>query len=130
MAYVIFDFVLMLHVFRSNHHCSDWKFHKFHRKTPVLGSLFFLEMMKLLKDICSAWVKVDVHSANVSYANDAICWGFFFQSTFEANKMFCLLGKFVIFMKQPLKYVQQNSYQDFWSYTLYIIWQGVHPLVK
>ena len=55
---------------------------------------------------------------------------FFFQSTFEANKMFCLLGKFVIFMKQPLKYVQQNSYQDFWSYTLYIIWQGVHPLVK
>ena len=29
----------MLHVFRSNHHCS-WKFQKFHRKTPVLESLF------------------------------------------------------------------------------------------
>ena len=29
----------MLHVFRSNHHCS-WKFHKFHRKTPVLESVF------------------------------------------------------------------------------------------
>ena len=26
-------------IFRSNHHCS-WKFHKFHRETPVLESLF------------------------------------------------------------------------------------------
>ena len=43
----------MLHVFWSNHHCS-WKFHKFHRKTPVLESHFFLKMMKLYKGICSA----------------------------------------------------------------------------
>ena len=51
----------MLHVFRSNHHCS-WKFHKFYRKTAVLESLFkkvadhcfSLKMMKLYKDICSA----------------------------------------------------------------------------
>ena len=29
----------MLRVFRINYHCS-WKFNKFHRKTPVLESLF------------------------------------------------------------------------------------------
>ena len=45
----------MLLVFRSNHHCF-WKFHKFHRKTLVLESLFFLEMMKLYNNICFAWI--------------------------------------------------------------------------
>ena len=59
----------------------------------MLESLFFLEMMKLYKDICSAGGKMDLHSANVS---------FFFQSTFEANEMFCLLNKFVIFTEQKL----------------------------
>ena len=42
LIYVLCNFLLhnnMLHVFKSNHHCS-WKFHKFHRKTPVLESLF------------------------------------------------------------------------------------------
>ena len=72
MPYVIFYYI-MLRVFRSNHH-SSWKFHKFHRKTTVLESLFFLEMMKLYKDICSAWIKVDLHSVNVSHVNDAIHW--------------------------------------------------------
>ena len=41
-----------MRVFRNNHHCS--KFDKFHRKTPVLEFLFFLKIMKLYKDICSA----------------------------------------------------------------------------
>ena len=36
---------------------------------------------------------MDLHSANVS---------FFFQSTFAANEMFCLLNKFVIFTEQKL----------------------------
>ena len=45
----------MSRVFKSSHHCSQ-KFHKFHRKTPVLESLFFLKIMKLYKDICSAWI--------------------------------------------------------------------------
>ena len=54
----------MLHVFRSNNHCS-WKFHKFHRKTPVLESLFFVKMTKLYKDISSASIihtsaKIDI----------------------------------------------------------------------
>ena len=46
---------------------------------------------------------------------------------FYVNEVFCLLNKFVLFMnqKQPLKCVWQNSYLDLWSYTLYIIWQGV-----
>ena len=55
MPYAIFYYVIMLHVFRSKHHCP-WKFHKFHRKTPALESLFFLKMMKLYKGICSAWI--------------------------------------------------------------------------
>ena len=38
MLYVVFLLHNMLCVFRSKHHCS-WKFHKFHRKTPVLESL-------------------------------------------------------------------------------------------
>ena len=95
----IFYYIIMLHVFRSNHHCS-WKFHKFHRKKTALESLFFSEIMKLYKEICSAWMKVDLHSANVSRANDATHWQFFFQSTSEANKMFFLLNKFVIFTNQ------------------------------
>ena len=44
----------MLLVSRSNHHCF-WKFHKFHRKTLALESLFFLEMMKLYNGICYVW---------------------------------------------------------------------------
>ena len=65
-------------------------------------------------------------------------------SPFEANIMFCLLNKFVLFTSQkpPLQcvrqnsyldlvsYVPQNSYLDLASYTLDIIWQGIHLLVK
>ena len=56
----------------------------------------------------------------------------FFQSPFEANKLFCFLNKLVFFNnhRQLLKCVKQNSYLDLWSYTSYIIWQGVHILVK
>ena len=46
-------------------------------------SLFFsLEMMKLYKDICSAWIKVDLHSVNVSHANDAIHWQIYIFSIY------------------------------------------------
>ena len=41
LIYALHNFLLrnnILRVFRSNHHCSG-KFHKFHRKTPVLESL-------------------------------------------------------------------------------------------
>ena len=46
--------------------------------------------------------------------------------------MFCLPNKFVLFSnhKQPRKYVWQNSYLDLYLNTLYIMWQGVHLLVK
>ena len=42
------------------------------------------------------------HSANVSSATNAIRWRFFFffQSQSEANEMFCLLNKFVLFTNQ------------------------------
>ena len=103
MPYVIFHYVLMLRLFRSNHYCS-WKYPKFHRKTPVLESLFSLEMMKLYKDICSAWIKVNLHSANVSHMNDAIHWQLFFFSIYNWGKH-NILNKFVIFInqKQALK---------------------------
>ena len=41
LIYALYNFLCnnMLRVFRSNHHCS-WRFHKFHRKTLVLESLF------------------------------------------------------------------------------------------
>ena len=50
LIYAIHNFLLrnMLHVFRSNHHCS-WKFHKFHRKTLVLESLFSLRWWNYIK---------------------------------------------------------------------------------
>ena len=54
--YALCNFLLyILRVFRSNHNCS-WKFHKFHWKTPVLESLFFLTMIKLYNNISSAWI--------------------------------------------------------------------------
>ena len=56
----------------------------------------------------------------------------FFQSPFEAIKMFSLHNKFVLFTnhKQPLTCVRQNSYLDLWLNIFYIIWQGVHLLIK
>ena len=70
--------------------------------------------------------KADLHPANVSRATDAMRW------RMEATEMFCLHIKFVICtnQNQPLKFARQNSYLDLWSYTLYIIWEGVHLLVK
>ena len=56
LIYALCNFLLcnnMLHVFRSNHHYS-WKLHKFHQKTTML-EFCFLKMMKLYKDICSAY---------------------------------------------------------------------------
>ena len=53
--------------------------------------------------------KADYDSVNLTqFAGEC----FFFQSPFEANEIFCLLNKFVLFnnQKQPLKCVRQNSY--------------------
>ena len=81
-----------------------------------------------------SFFKADLHSSNVSQAPDTIRWQmfFFFQSSFEENKMLSLPNRFVLFINhtQKLKCVWQNSYLDLWSNTLYIIWQGVHLLVK
>ena len=69
-----------------------------------VGVSFSLEMMKLYKDICSAWIKVDLHSANVSHTNDAFRWRMvFFISTFEANEIFFLL-------KACIRYFLSNFY--------------------
>ena len=39
--------IITSHIFGSNHH-SSWKFHKFHRKTPVLESLFSLKWLNYI----------------------------------------------------------------------------------
>ena len=91
-------------------------------------------MILAFKGFFPSFFKADLHSTNVSHTTDAICWQmfFFFQSPFEANKMFCLANKFVLFTnhKQPLKCVQQNNYLGLRSNTLYITWQGDHLLVN
>ena len=85
----------MLRVFRSNHHCPS-KFHKFHWTTHVLESLFFLKIMKLYKDICSAWkscnfaetfsAQIDV--TNVSNRSIVILWraGFLVSDLWKHQK--------------------------------------------
>ena len=94
--------------------------------------VLFLEMMKLHDDICSAWIKVDLHSANVSRANDALHWWMFcFQSTFDANQMFCLLNKFVIFTNQMAKQAncklkKKQSPANCITRTTHIRWMEIH----
>ena len=61
----------------------------------MLESLFFLET-KLYEDICSAWIKVDLHSVNVSHANDGIHWQIYFFSIYirgEGNVLFVTTEK-------------------------------------
>ena len=99
-----------------------WKFQKFHGKTPVLESPFFLEMINLDEDICSAWIKVDLHSANVSHANDAICWWMYFFNLHLMQTKYCLLNnKFVIFTNHS---VANNG----WSSAIADLWE--HWLAK
>ena len=65
-----------------------------------------------------------------------ICVILFFKKTnFLQDFHICISAsfkKFVLFtnQKQPMKCVRQNNYLDMVSYTWYIIWQGVHFLVK
>ena len=65
-----------------------------------------------------------------------ICVILFFKKTnFLQDFHICIsasFNKFVLFtnQKQPMKCVRQNNYLDMVSYTWYIIWQGVHFLVK
>ena len=90
------------------------------KKIHALKLIVALNFSLLRHDICfqsffSSFFKADLQSTNVSHAIDAIRWQmFFFQSPFEANEMFCVPNKFVLFAnhKQPLKCVRQNSYLD------------------
>ena len=53
MSCVIFYYFITCYVF-SEATTTVLESFKFHKKTPVLESLFFLKIMKLYKDICSA----------------------------------------------------------------------------
>ena len=126
MNFVNFDFIFKFFLFQR-------------KKRYTLTLIITLNFSLLRHDICFQgfffpfFFKADFHSTNVTCTNDAICW----QTTFfnlhliswSPNK---LPNKFGLFInhKQPLKCVRQNSYLDLWSNTLYIIWQGVHLLVK
>ena len=103
------------HIFCRVFDHKSWKlFCRTHFSVEVL----FPEMMKLNKDICSAWIKVALHSANVSRANDA-------------NQMFCLLNKFVIFTNQMAKQAncrlkKKNSPANCIIRTTHIRWMEIH----
>ena len=114
------------------------------KKIHALKLIFALNFSLLRHDICfqslfvcffSSFFKADLHSTNVSFATGTIRWQMgFFQPPFEVHKMLCVPNKFVLFVllfyKQPLKCVQQNSCLDLLSNNLYIIWQGIHLLIK
>ena len=55
MSCVIFYYFITCYVF-SEATTTVLESFKFHKKTPVLESLFLLKMMKLYKDICSACI--------------------------------------------------------------------------
>ena len=70
------------------------------QENTCVGVSFFIEMMKLYKDICSASIKMDLNSGNVSCTNDAICWQMFFFNLHFRRMKCCSLYKFVIFTNQ------------------------------
>ena len=58
LIYALRNFLLhdnMLRVFRSNQHFS-WKFLKFYEKNTSVGVSFFHMIIKLYRDISSAWI--------------------------------------------------------------------------
>ena len=70
------------------------------RKLRIWSHLLKKSLMEKLQFLCSVWV-----ARLTQFAGDCV---FFFQSSFEANEMLCLLNKFVLLtnQKQPLKYVR------------------------
>ena len=125
MTYIIFYYIIMLCVFRSNHHCPS-KFHKFHQTTHVLESLFFLKIMKLYKDICSAWKSctfAKTFSSKIEVTN-------------VSNRSIVIYGEqdfweviFENIEKKNIHFI--NSYRHFevlWSFILHILLRFVLPL--
>ena len=66
LIYALHNFLLhnMLHVFRSNHHCS-WKFHKFHRKHLCLSVLKKLQTCRPV--LCCFFLYMIIHVYVKSY---------------------------------------------------------------
>ena len=120
MNFMNFDFKLFSSSMQEN----------MHTKVDCCFKLFTF-MLYLLLSFLSSFFKVDLHSTNVSCLTDAIHSQMVFFNLHLRSAKCCLPNKFVLITshKQPLKCVQQNSYLDLWSNTLYI-WQGVHLIVK
>ena len=69
-----------------------------HLKISLQFYVSFHQNTSKVQDCCTCIIKADLHSANVSREIDAIHWRMvFFESRFEANEMFCLFNKFVLF---------------------------------
>ena len=114
----------MLDVFRSNHHCS-WKSHKFHRKTTCVGVSFFLKMMKLYKDICSALISrtsadfflIDWRHKRLKIQQIYYC---FTENIF--GKWFTKSSKKETFISQNISlYMGHRHFEVLWSFILYIL---------
>ena len=109
MNFMNFDFIFNLFLLQRKKICTL-------KLIVALNFSLLLHHDIYFQSFFSSFFKADLHSTNVSHVTDAICWQmfFFFQSPFEANEMFCVPNKFVLFAyhKQPLKCVRQNSYLD------------------
>ena len=116
------NFVKKMFVFVSIFFLLSIKKEKKYALNLIVFKVFFPSFFKATFNKFNKFNKCESHDWHNFLTNG------FFQSPFEANKMFCLPNKFVLFTnhKQPLKCVQQNSYLDLWSNTLYIIWLGVY----
>ena len=137
MHYMIFHYIMLL-VFRSNHHCF-WKFHKFHRKTLVLESLFFLEMMKLYNNICFAWISC---TSAEFFSHRLMSW-----MSQKYNRSFVILRRTFLWIfeklfmktlkKKKRSFYNKNIYiyiyiwvTDIMSFILYIFWRVFLSLKK
>ena len=107
MPYIIFHYVIMLHVFRSSHHCSGNS--QIPLENTCVGISFFsLEMMKLYEEICPSWIKVDLHSVNLSRTNDTTRWQIFVFS-------FYIWGEQNVLFTQQICYFYEPERSSHWN---------------
>ena len=138
LIYTLHSFLLhnMLCSFRSNQHCS-WKFHKFHRKTPVLESLFerivgycfFFKMMKLSRLFCmnklyfcrNYFVTDRCHKGHKNIIDLMLFYG----EHWIFGKWFMKMSKKRTFISQQtyvtLIHQGHRHFEVLWSFILYIL---------
>ena len=125
MLYVVF----LLHnnilcVFRSKHHCS-WKFHKFHRKTPVLESL-----LKSYRPADLFHVGFSLYPIiHVNYVKSYCLFKHFYGFS-EIGLWKCWTKKNFHFTTNISIYMGHRHFEVLWSFILYILWRFLFLSLK